>query len=434
MNVSKKVLIITYYWPPSGGSGVQRWLKFVKYLPSMGWEPIVFTPENPSFTIQDESLQKEIPTSVEVIKLPIWEPYDIFFKFSKFFGKKSIQQSDLISTERKSFFQKISTWIRGNFFIPDARVFWVRPSVSFLADFIKSNQIETIITTGPPHSIHLIGLRLKKKINTLKWVADFRDPWSEWDLLDTLSLTSIAKRVHRKQEHEVLTSADCVITIAPFHVARFEELGGRKVNLLTNGFDVDDFASVKRKRTSQFTLRHIGIVDELRDPRPILHSIRELCIIETGFAENVKVEFIGNINSAFRKYVTDDTILKRIVSFRDTIPHDQLLQMYGETDVQLLVLAHTAIAPGNLPGKLFEYLASGNSILGIGPTNGDAAVLLKETNAGIIVERLDHDGIKDVLMKFYSEWRDGKADAQQDVSGYSRENLTRQLVRLLNSL
>ncbi len=400
----------------------------------MGWEPIVFTPENPSFTIQDESLQKEIPASVEVIKLPIWEPYDIFFKFSKIFGRKSIQLSDLISTERKSFFQKISTWIRGNFFIPDARVFWARPSVSFLADFIKSNQIETIITTGPPHSIHLIGLRLKKKISTLKWVADFRDPWSEWDLLDTLSLTSIARRVHRKQEHEVLTAADCVITIAPFHVARFEELGGRKVNLLTNGFDVDDFASVKRKRTSQFTLRHIGIVDELRDPRPILQSIRELCEIETGFAGNVKVEFIGNVNSVFRKYVTEDETLKKIVSFSDTIPHDELLQLYGETDVQLLVLAHTAIAPGNLPGKLFEYLASGNFILGIGPTNGDAAVVLKETNAGIILERVDHDGIKDALMKFYASWRDGNTASTRDVSRYSRKNLTLQLMTLLESL
>lgn len=432
--MNKKVLIITYYWPPSGGSGVQRWLKFVKYLPSMGWEPIVFTPENPSFTIRDESLQKEIPDSVEVIKLPIWEPYDIFFTFSRFFGKKAIRQSDFISTEKKSLFQKISIWIRGNFFIPDARIFWVRPSVNFLEEFIKSNEIETVITTGPPHSIHLIGLQLKKKINTLKWVADFRDPWSEWDLLDTLSLTSIARRVHQKKERKVLTSADRIITISPFHVTRLEELSGRKVDLLTNGFDVDDFASVKRKRTSQFTLRHIGMVDELRDPRPILQSVRELCEIETGFAEKIKVEFIGNVNSAFRKYVADDRVLKSVVSFRDTIPHDQLLQLYGETDVQLLVLAHTTIAPGNLPGKLFEYLASGNSILGIGPTHGDAAVVLKETNAGIILERVDNDGIKDALMKFYSRWRDGNDSTQRDVSVYSRENLTRQLVSLLNSL
>lgn len=400
----------------------------------MGWEPIVFTPENPSFTIQDESLQKEIPPSVEVIKLPIWEPYDIFFKFSKFFGKKTIRQSDFISTDKRSFFQKISTWIRGNFFIPDARIFWVKPSAKFLEDFVKSNKIEAVITTGPPHSVHLIGLRLKKNIPRIKWVADFRDPWSEWDLLDTLSLTSIARRIHQKQEREVLTVADSVITIAPFHVWRLEELSGRKVNLLTNGFDIDDFSSIKRRKTLKFTLRHIGIVDELRDPRPILQSVKELCSIETGFAENVTIEFIGNINSAFRKYVEDDEMLKSIVSFRDTIPHSKLLQLYGETDVQLLVLAHTTIAPGNLPGKLFEYLASGNFILGTGPTNGDAAAVLRETNAGIILERTDHDGIKDAIMKFYDEWRGGNSAMKRDVSGYSRENLTRQLVTLLGSL
>ena len=400
----------------------------------MEWEPFVFTPENPSFTIQDESLQKEIPASVEVIKLPIWEPYDIFFKFSRFFGKNTIRQSDLISTKKKSLFQKFSTWIRGNFFIPDARIFWIRPSVRFLEDFIKSNEIEIVITTGPPHSIHLIGLRLKKKIKTIKWVADFRDPWSEWDLLDTLSLTSMARKKHQRQEREVLTFADSVITIAPFHVERLEALSGRKVDLLTNGFDVDDFTSIKRKKTLKFTLRHIGIVDELRDPRPILQSIKELCSNETDFVGHVMVEFIGNVNSVFRHYVEDDEVLKSIVSFRDTLPHDELLQLYGETDVQLLVLAHTSIAPGNLPGKLFEYLASGNFIVGIGPTNGDAANVLTETNAGIVLERTDHDGIKDVIMKFYDEWRNGNSAMSRDVSRYTRENLARQLVGLLGSL
>jgi hypothetical protein len=189
--MKKRVLIITYYWPPSGGSGVQRWLKFVKYLVKAGWEPIVFTPENPSFTIQDKSLQKDVPASVEVIKFPIWEPYQLFFKVSALFGNKNVQQTDFISTEKKTFFKSISAWIRGNFFIPDARVLWVKPSVEYLTDFIARNKIDKIITTGPPHSIHLIGLRLKKLNPELKWVADFRDPWGEWDLLDTLSFNIV---------------------------------------------------------------------------------------------------------------------------------------------------------------------------------------------------------------------------------------------------
>lgn len=413
---------------------MQRWLKFVKYLPSLGWSPFVFTPENPSFTIQDESLLKEVPNEAEVIRFPIWEPYHLFFRISELFGKKPIQQSDFISTGKRSFFQKISTWVRGNFFIPDARIFWVKPSVRFLEDFVRSNEIELIITTSPPHSIHLIGLKLKKKLPALKWIADFRDPWSEWDLLDTLSLSSLAWRRHQELELQVLTLADRVITIAPFHVERFEILSGRKIDLLTNGFDEEDFTSIQRIKTSKFTLRHIGIVDELRDPRPLMQSIKELCQNETGFVEKIKVEFIGNVNLVFKKYVSDDEVLSKVVEFRNNMPHSSLLQLYGETDVQLLVLAHTAIAPGNLPGKLFEYLASGNSILGIGPVDGDAGKVLKETGAGIILERRDADGIKDALMKFYFEWKGNTHSKSQDTSRYSRKNLTRQLVTLLESL
>jgi glycosyltransferase involved in cell wall biosynthesis len=234
--MNKKVLIITYYWPPSGGSGVQRWLKFVKYLVRAGWEPFVFTPENPSFTIEDKSLQSDVPESVEVIRFPIWEPYQLFFRVSSLFGKKRLQQTDFISTGKKSFFQSISSWVRGNLFIPDARMFWVKPSVNYLTNFIQRSNIDKVITTGPPHSVHLIGLRLKRKNPSLHWIADFRDPWSEWDLLDTLSLTLLARKRHQSLERQVLKNADRVITIAPYHVDRLQELSGRKVDLITNGF------------------------------------------------------------------------------------------------------------------------------------------------------------------------------------------------------
>jgi hypothetical protein len=201
----KKVLIIAYYWPPSGGSGVQRWLKFVKYLPGFGWEPYVFTPENPSYAVKDESLLKDVPPEAEVIKFPIWEPYGAFSKVSSAVGdKKTAEQPTLAYGKDKSFFQKLTTWIRGNFFIPDPRVFWVRPSVKFLTDFLRDNDIKTIITTGPPHSIHLIGYRLKKKNPSLKWIADFRDPWSEWGLLDSLSLGKFARSIHTRMESNVL--------------------------------------------------------------------------------------------------------------------------------------------------------------------------------------------------------------------------------------
>jgi glycosyltransferase involved in cell wall biosynthesis len=429
--MNKRVLIITYYWPPSGGSGVQRWLKFVKYLVRAGWEPYVFTPENPSFTIRDPSLEKDVPPQAEVIRFPIWEPYQIFFTINRWLGRANLQQTDFISTGKKSLMQKISAWIRGNFFIPDARLFWVKPSVRYLQDFVMRNQIDKIITTGPPHSVHLIGLRLKESNSQLRWLADFRDPWSEWDLLDTLSLSGWARGQHKKMEKRVLAVADRVITIAPYHVKRLEALSGRPVELITNGFDEEDFNAIIPVPTKKFTIRHVGVVDELRNPRPAMAALRQLCVEEESFLTQVVVEFIGNVNTAFKNFIQDDPVLRKVTVFTGNVPHNQLLQLYGSTNLQLLVLAHTAIAPGNLPGKFFEYLASGRPILAIGPREGDAGKILKETNSGVICESSDTEGIKMALKDFFIRWKSGDAVTFRAPLKFSRQYLTTQLIFLL---
>ncbi len=428
--MSKKVLIVTYYWPPSGGSGVQRWLKFVKYLDKAGWETFVLTPENPSFQISDQSLMRDVPSNTEVLKLPIWEPYDAFFKIAGLFGKKKPGTTDMIATGKKSFFQRISSWVRGNLLIPDPRMFWVKPASVFLSDVIKSNDIDKVITTGPPHSVHLIGLRLKKKNPNIKWIADFRDPWSEWDLLDTLSLTSFARKRHRDLERKVLQTADRVITIAPYHVNLFEKLGGRKVDLITNGFDIDDFEQVKRSRTTKFTIRHTGVVDELRDPRPFMLALKKVF----SDSNDVVMEFIGNVNSAFKDFVARDPFLNSVTKFTNTIPHKQLLQLYGETDLLLLVLAHTAIAPGNLPGKLFEYLASGIPIVAVGPVDGDAGDVIRKSKAGEIFSRDDEAAMVDMIRRHYELWKSGSSVSTTDPSLFTRKKLTDQLIGILESL
>lgn len=426
-----KILIITYYWPPSGGSGVQRWLKFVKYLSRQGWEPVVFTPENPSITTFDPTLEKDVPPSVEVLRFPIWEPYRLFFQIQKWLGKQPGKASDFITVGKKGFFQAMSAWIRGNFFIPDARIFWVKPSVVFLTEFIQQYNINRVVTTGPPHSLHLIGLALKKKLPSIQWIADFRDPWSEWDLLDTLSLTAWARAKHRQLEHCVLATADQVITISPYHVRRLEALSGRKVNLITNGFDEEDFIGLQHVTNQRFTIRHIGIVDELRDPRPVMQAIKTLLESHSAMMRNLQVEFIGNVNSSFKAWVEGDSVLSKITSFANPLPHEKLIKVYGDTDLQLLVLAHTSIAPGNLPGKFFEYLASGNPILAVGPTDGDAAQVLKETAAGIIHRETDQKGLVESLLKFYQDWKMGKPRQAGRAATYTRKNLTEQLIRCL---
>jgi glycosyltransferase involved in cell wall biosynthesis len=428
--MSKKVLIIAYYWPPSGGSGVQRWLKFVKYLPQWGWQPFVFTPENPSFTIRDESLLKDIPIEAEVIRFPIWEPYESFFKLSGVFGKKS-RPAELVTTKNKSLFQRISTFIRANFLIPDPRVFWVRPSVKFLHDFLLENEIRTIITTGPPHSIHLIGHRLKKKDRSLRWLADFRDPWSEWGLLDSLNVSPLARSLHRKLERKVLESADRIITITPFYVRKFEALAQRKVVLLTNGYDEDDFKSLVVVPTEKFVIRHVGIINERCDPRPFMEVIETLIREDADFASWLHVDYVGEVHSRIKEFVLASSALNARTTFTPSVPHDKLIAMYGKSSLLLLVLTGYKDAEGYLPGKLFEYLATGLPILGIGPEQGDAAALLSSTGAGEMLGDMNKEQIKIKVKEYFIAWKNGSTPLQhRNVSKYSRKNITKELTEL----
>ncbi len=431
--MNKKVLIIAYYWPPSGGSGVQRWLKFVKYLPHFGWQPYVFTPENPSFAIRDESLMKDVPIEAEVIRFPIWEPYESFFKIAGVFKqRKTAKPTDLVSTNNSSLFQKISTFIRANFFIPDPRIFWVRPSVKFLNDFLRDNEIRTIITTGPPHSIHLIGYKLKNKNPSLNWLADFRDPWSEWGFLDSLKVSGPARNIHRKLEYKVLQRADKIITITPFYVRKFEALSARKVVLLTNGYDEDDFRNLVIQRTESFVIRHVGIINEKCDPKPFMSAVEQLMMIDAEFKSKLHIDFVGEVHPQVKDFIQASSALVSVTSFTSSVPHKDLISMYGKSSLLLLILTGYKDAEGYMPGKLFEYLATGLPIIGTGPTNGDAANLLASTGAGEMFEGDDGEKIRKKIMKHFSEWKTGAVVThKREAEKYSRKNITKELIELL---
>lgn len=207
----KRVLIITYYWPPSAGSGVQRWLKFSKYLPEFGWQPVIFTPENPDFSLQDESLKQEVDKHTEVLKFPIWEPYHLFRTLKKQGPKDT---ASILEYKDPGLLDQLAVWLRGNLLIPDPRLFWIKPSVKFLEGIWEQNDFKAIITTGPPHSMHLLGRNLKRKTG-IPWLADFRDPWSTWEFLDTLKLSGFARKKHQKLERSVFEEADRLVTISP---------------------------------------------------------------------------------------------------------------------------------------------------------------------------------------------------------------------------
>ncbi len=430
---NKKVLIIAYYWPPSGGSGVQRWLKFVKYLPQFGWKPYVFTPENPSVVIKDESLLKDVPAEAEIIRFPIWEPYEVFGRLSKIFSgsKKTATQTDFVNTKQSSLFSRISIWVRGNLLIPDPRKFWVNPSVKFLKEYLKKNQIDTIITTGPPHSMHLIGYKLKKSNPELKWIVDMRDPWSEWGFLDSIQASKLSKAKHRRLERKMLTTADEVITITPFYVRQFERLSGRKVNLVTNGFDEDDFKNFALQKSETFNVRHIGIVNEKCDPRPFMNAIDELCREKDEIKGSIKVEFVGQVNPAFKEFVTSNDLLNSITKFTPTVPHKSLMDIYSTSALLVLILTGYKDAEGYMPGKLFEYLATGLPVLGVGPVNGDAQHLLKTSGAGEMISETNPDQIKKNLESSFHAWKNNASRATGSNHQYSRKSLAGVLAQLL---
>lgn len=413
--MEKKVLIISYYWPPVGGSGVQRWLKMSRYLRDKGWEPVIYTPENPSFGSIDESLLNEVPKGLEVIKLPIWEPYQLF---SRLKGKTGpITASDVRIKKNKKFLDKLSLWIRGNFFIPDPRIFWIKPSVKFLPDILKANHIKAVITTGPPHSLHLIGEKLKRKTG-IPWIADFRDPWTDWDLYEEFSMTPIAKWKHKKLEKKVLQNADKIFTINNYYKEKLEVLGGRAVNVIGNGFDENDFKAFSYKRDDKFSIRHIGIVDEMRDPSPFIEVFN--VFLKEHENENVELEFIGNVADTFKEWVEKNPVVSDHVYFTPYQPHSEIIKKYEHTEVLLLVLTKSEHAAGNTTGKIYEYLASGARILALGPEKGEVADILKITEAGKIVDPDNIERIKLVLEDFYQEYKSGVRAEGKDIAQFSR--------------
>ncbi|WP_194777345.1 glycosyltransferase family 4 protein [Pararhodonellum marinum] len=425
MQKKKGVLIITYYWPPSAGSGVQRWLKFAKYLPEYGWNPVIFTPENPDFDLKDYSLLNEIPVELEVLKLPIWEPYGLFRKAKK---SKVKNPSTILEQGEKSLFDKLAIWIRANLIIPDPRVFWVRPATGFLGAFLRDRGITTVITTGPPHSMHLIGLALKRRYG-IKWLADFRDPWSSWEFLEKLPITPIVLSRHKKLEQNVLKAADHIITISPTFQQDLFELSGRKVHLITNGFDSNDlpvdFYS-ENVDLSIFHVVYIGIIDSIRNPDPFLNAFKRA--FQTS-VQKVKLTFVGKISVGLEEKVSEDPWLKSHVQLTGYVSHQEVFAYYKNASALLLILTQTKNAKGNIPGKLFEYLATGRPIVAMGDPEGDSAQIIREANAGKVFKHSEEKEIEAFLLDLQLK---NKPNPKASLKQYERKNLTSKLADLLD--
>ena len=426
----KKVLIVTYYWPPAGGPGVQRWLKFAKYLPQNEIEPIVYVPKNPHYPLKDASLETEIPSEIKVLKNGIFEPY----AFAEIFSKKdtAMISSGIIPKEQKQgFLQKLMLFIRGNFFIPDARMFWIKPSVKFLSEYLKENSINTIITTGPPHSMHLIGLKLKKEIG-VKWIADFRDPWTQIGYHSKLKLLSSSRKKHEKRELEVLQNADKIITTSFTTREEFLKKTSQPVEVITNGYDFEEVE--KLPLDEKFTLSHIGSLLSGRNPENLWKALAELITEKEDFAADFQLNLIGAVGEPVLESINNNG-LKKYVFRKSYVSHKEALQLQRSSQLLLLIEIDREETKGIIPGKLFEYMVSERPILAVGPEGADIQKIIKQTNTGNYFLYSQKGETKDFLFEKYKLFK--KAELKSFPIGlqqYSRKSLTKELAKQINEL
>ncbi len=434
----KRVLIITYYWPPAGGSGVQRWLKRAKYLPEQGWQPVIYTPENGEFPIEDPTLLKDVPTEAEIIKQPIVEPYTLY---KKFLGMKKDDKvkAGFIKEEgnKEGWKEPIAMWIRGNLFIPDARCLWIKPSVRYLKEYLKEHPVDAIISTGPPHSMHLIAMKLKEALG-IPWIADFRDPWTEIDYYGKLKLTRRSDQKHHRMEREVLTQADKVVTVSPDWARRLGRLGSRNVRVIYNGFDETDIAKACEPTLPEhFTLTYLGVLFKVRNPKVLWQALGELIGEEDGFAERLQVKLIGQVDNEVMQAI-GKCGLNNHIALSPYIPHDEVAETLLCSAALLLPLMPNTETDtlGLVPAKLFEYLASGRPILCIGPENGDAARIIKETHAGVTVGFDNKEKMKEVIKDLYQKYLENglPSNKSKEIEKYSRRALAEKYVRLLDRI
>lgn len=422
----KRVLIITYYWPPTGGSGVQRWEKFAKYLPEEGWQPVIYTPSNPEMLAVDECLLSEIPEDVEVIKTKILEPYSLY---RRFIHKKEINP---INSRKKNWKQKMALFIRGNLFIPDPRVTWVSKSVKVLETYLKEHPVDVIVSTGPPHSMHLIAQKVAARIR-IPWIADFRDPWTKMFYFKDLHLLSRASKKHHRLEQAVLDDADVVIAVSPLVRDDFKAQTSTPVELITNGFDEEDL-TMDIKPNGFFNIVHTGLFASDGIPSTLWRVLADLMQEDPLLKERLCIRLVGKTDpevlDSLKEYGMADFVLD--LGYRS---HIETICEQMAASLLILPLRKAPEYRKTMPGKIFEYIASRRPVLGIGQEDGVAAQFLRQNASGVMCDWDNYDGISAFIRQAWSRHKAGEwCCTSGDISRYSRRSLTKDLVKVMDSL
>jgi glycosyltransferase involved in cell wall biosynthesis len=426
----KKVLIICYYWPPAGGGGVQRWLKFTKYLPEYGWEPIVYVPENPDYPLLDPSLECEISSLVNIIKHPIREPYDYFRKLTGIGKQKKLDPGFLSQGKKLNWKQKLGVWVRGNIFIPDARCMWIKPSVSFLKKYLKENPVDQLISTGPPHSCHVIGAKLKAATG-LPWLADLRDPWTQIDYFNDLKLNFITRYAHQRLEKKTLDAADIVTVVGPTMAEMLGNITSTPIKVITNGYDEMDFGGIEVKMDEAFSITYIGTINDAQNPHTLWKALEQLKYEAHPLMSKLRIRIVGTAEQSVKDSISDHG-LEKWVHYTGYVSHTESIRYQRSTQLLLLLINNTWNNKLIVTGKVFEYITSGRPIICIGPKDGDAAKIVYETQTGSVFNYREDIELTEQIKSYFYNYKKNKLKSDpKKILNYSRKKLTENLVKYM---
>ena len=430
-----RLLIITYYWPPSGGAGVQRCLKFVKHLGHFNVEPTVLTvdPAEASYPVRDESLLAEVPSGVRVIRTGTTEPFESYKKLTG----RAVPYGGFANEGKPGLVQQALRFVRGNLFIPDPRRGWNRHALTAVERLLAAGeQFDAVLTSSPPHSTQLIGLALKRR-HGLRWLADLRDPWTDIYYYKDLHHTPMASWLDARYERQVLNGADAVLVTSPetkrLFLAKLPDLPTTKFHVLPNGYDESDFRHPSRPPSDCLRITHTGTITELYHVNRLLETLAACAAAHPDVP--LRLRFVGQVAVELRRQIEAANLLP-ITEFLAFVPHDKSVEYLLESSVLLMAIPDVPRNFGILPGKVFEYLAVNKPILCVGPTGSDADKLLRECGAGQALPYEEVALMRETLEVLVARWR-LNSDLNLPVMShlrYSRRGLTGQLAGIARQL
>ncbi|GAB4172583.1 MAG: glycosyltransferase family 4 protein [Calditrichia bacterium] len=438
--MNKNVLIITYYWPPASGPGVQRVLKFTKYLSKIGWKPVILTVQNGEYPATDPSLLNEIPAGIPVYKTKIFEP-TVFYK--KIAGLPQHQPIPVavLSEESKGLGKKIGNWIRANIFIPDAKVGLALSRLHFAAQIIQEHNIGIIFSSSPPPSVHLLASRIARKFQ-LPWVADFRDPWTNIHYYQHVHRCGLSKKIDEKLETSVLNKASAITSVSKSDLENdFKSKRHNKQNMfyLPNGFDPEDFSEILEQKMdfpSKFVLTHIGIIGKERIPYRFIEFLGEKILENPEVKQSLELRFIGKISDEMVDLLKDADLWNN-TQYPGYLSHKEAIRQSMESYALLLLITNVKGNEGIVPGKVFEYMAYRKPIISFGHPEGEVSQILQAyQNQGCFDYNLPYESFNTYFDKLFHAWQN-KKPFNPDISvlqRYSREHLTGELISIFNSL